>query len=267
MKKIIYILFAFILSCGIMQAQNLVIVHVNDTHSHNEPIRGGDQEGLGGAIEIAAHVDSVRAAAGKNNVLLLHAGDWSQGSSYFTKFGGEIEDKILNATGFDVLCLGNHEFDNGVDALAARLKKIKAPVVCSNYDFPSPLDKQVEKYVIVIKGNFRIGIYSILCDLGDMVDRRLTSGLTKLDDVETANEMAKFLKVEKKCDIVIALTHDGFREDCELVKHISNTDIVIGGHSHTELKGFEYVKNKNGKEIPIIQDGCWGLNVGRINVY
>lgn len=267
MKKIVYVLAVLLLSCGLLQAQNLVIVHVNDTHSHNEPLRGGDQEGLGGAIEIAAYVDSVRTAAGKSNVLLLHAGDWSQGSSYFTKFGGEIEDQIVNATGFDCLCLGNHEFDNGIDALAARLKKVDAPVVCSNYDFPSPLDKQVDKYTIIIRGNFRIGIYSILCDLGSMVDNRLTQGIVKLDDVETANEMAKFLKIEKKCDIVIALTHDGFQEDCELVKQISNTDLVIGGHSHTWLDGFEYVKNKYGKEIPIIQDGCWGLYVGRINVY
>lgn len=267
MKRIIYIIALLALSCGVLQAQNLVIVHVNDTHSHNEPLRGGDQEGLGGAIEIAAYVDSVRAAAGSKNVLLLHAGDWSQGSSYFTMFGGKVEDEIVEATGFDCLCLGNHEFDNGIEALAERLKNIKAPVLCSNYDFPAPLDKQVDKYAIIVKGNFKIGIYSIICDLGAMVDNRLTQGIVKLDDVETANKMANFLKVEKGCDIVIALTHDGFQEDCELVKQISNTDIVIGGHSHTFLDGFEYVKNKHGKEIPIIQDGCWGLNVGKINVY
>lgn len=111
--------------------KRLTILHVNDTHSHLEPERSGEHEGMGGVIERAAYRDSVVKADGKRNVLLLHAGDFDQGTSYFSVLGGDIEIDLINAMKYDCVTLGNHEFDNGVDELARRLAKIKCPVVCA----------------------------------------------------------------------------------------------------------------------------------------
>ena len=106
----------------------LVILHANDTHSHFDPLR----DGTGGVIERAAYVDSVRARRGAQNVLLLHAGDFSQGTSYFTILSGDLEIEVINAMGYDCVTLGNHEFDNGLEELARRLQSLKCLVVCAN---------------------------------------------------------------------------------------------------------------------------------------
>ena len=101
--------------------RHLVILHVNDTHSHFEPEKVGEYAGMGGIIERAAFVDSVRKAEGPENVLLLHAGDFCQGTTYFSELGGQLEIQALNAMGYDVITLGNHEFDNGLEDLGDRL--------------------------------------------------------------------------------------------------------------------------------------------------
>ena len=121
------------------ETPHLVILHANDTHSHFEPDRSGEYPGLGGIIERAAFVDSVRAAAGPENVLLLHAGDFSQGTTYFSELHGDLEVQALNAMGYDVVTLGNHEFDNGLEDLGRRLSSLEMPVVVCNYDF-SPFE-------------------------------------------------------------------------------------------------------------------------------
>ena len=87
MRKIVTFALAalFVMACN--RGPVLTILHVNDTHSHLEPERTGEFAGMGGALERAAYIDSVRKADGPENVLLLHAGDFSQGSSYFSEFG------------------------------------------------------------------------------------------------------------------------------------------------------------------------------------
>ena len=147
-------------------AQELTILHINDTHSHVDPQRAGDYKGRGGVIEQAAFIDSVRTAVGKKNVLLLHAGDYGQGTSYFTELGGNIEIDVMNAFRFDATCLGNHEFDNGIAELARRLKNLRNDVVCANYDFTGTLlEGLVQPYTIVKKAGKKIGIIGLLTDI------------------------------------------------------------------------------------------------------
>ena len=254
-------------------SQDLVILHVNDTHSHEEPLRdGGAQGGMGGVIERAAYVDSVRTAVGKKNVLLLHAGDYSQGTSYFTELGGDIEIDLINAMKYDVVTLGNHEFDNGIDELARRLGNLKCPVVCANYDFSElVLGKYVKPYVIVRKGGMKIGVIGLLTDVTRVVQRSIADKMKRFDDIEVANKWADYLKNEEHCDMVIALTHIGFdsvgMNDPALVAGTRNIDLVVGGHSHTFLTDAEYRNNLDGRPVPIVQDGCWGLFVGQVDVY
>ncbi|MBR1406899.1 MAG: metallophosphoesterase [Bacteroidales bacterium] len=271
-KSLAILAAALVMLCACQPKQHkLVILHLNDTHSHFEPLRSGAEAGQGGVIERAAYIDSVRAAEGEENVLLLHAGDFSQGSSYFTQLGGDLEIATINAMRYDVVTLGNHEFDNGIEELARRLSVVDCPVVCANYDFsPFEAGKYIKPYAIVEKAGRKIGVFGLLTDILKVVDRSISDRLPKFDDVETAQKWADYLKNEEHCDLVIALTHIGYDgeefTDPVLVSRTRNIDLVVGGHSHTFLEKMEYAKNLDGKPVPIVQDGCWGLNVGQIDV-
>ncbi len=272
MKKTIIFIVALLFAVA-AGAQDLVVVHLNDTHSHIDSIRGGEYDGLGGVLEWAAYIDSVRTEAGKKNMLLLHAGDFSQGTSYFPMLHGDIEIDVMNELGFDVSCLGNHEFDNGCDELARRLKRAKFDVVCANYDFSGlgKLGKYVRPYTIVRKAGRKIGVIGMLVDVSTVVDKDIADNLTYLDPIETAEKYAKFLKEEKKCDYVIVLSHVGTigpedANDADIARKTCNVDLVVGGHSHTFLTEPIVTKNLDGKEVPVITDGCWGIFVGSYTI-
>ena len=244
----------------------LVILHTNDTHSHFDPVRGGSDDGKGGIIERAAFVDSVRARYGKDNVLLLHAGDFNQGTSYHSELKGELEPRMVNAMGYDCLTLGNHELDEGIESLAGRLGLISAPVVCANCTFPAVLQKHVKPYVIIRRGGLKIGIIGMESEIASMVAAPTANRIQQYDNVETVNRYAPYLKYSEKCDLVVLLSHMGYDEDQRVIPLVRGVDLVIGGHTHTFVDGFIYVADLEGKKVPIITDGCWGLEMGEIKI-
>jgi len=249
----------------------LTIVHVNDTHSHLEPVRAGELAGRGGALERAAFVDSVRVADGPENVLLLHAGDFSQGTSYYSEFGAPLMVKVLNAMQYDVATLGNHEFDNGIEALASALSECTVPIVVCNYDFSSlPLGPYVKPYVIVEKAGRRIGVVGVLCSLASMVPSEIANRLVELDMISSVQ--AAVDEVRPQCDMVIALTHIGYTEhnpgdivDEQLCAATRGIDLIVGGHSHTFMSKPAMGKNLDGKRIPIVQSGWTGSVMGLLH--
>ena len=266
MKRILTLLCVAMASLS-LNAQDLTILHFNDTHSHIDPQRSGDYKGRGGVIEQAAYIDSVRCAEGKRNVLLVHAGDFSQGSSYFTILKGDLEDVLVNAMGFDAVTLGNHEFDNGLDELARRLKNLKADVVCANYNFDgTPLEGLVEPYTIIRRGGKKIGFIGLLTDIMEVVDGDIAKVLTYQDPAEVVNRLAGYLKEDKDCDMVVCLSHLGYGEDKDLAGSVRNVDLIIGGHSHTLLDDKQIVKDLDGEEVIIVQNWKWGLNAGHLSI-
>ena len=173
---------------------HLVILHANDTHSHFEPVRDDEYPGMGGIIERAAYLDSVRVAEGPENVLLLHAGDFSQGTTYFSELGGNLEVQALNAMKYDVVTLGNHEFDNGLEDLGRRLSSLEMPVVVCNYDFsPFEAGKYIKPYVILEKAGLKIGVIGVLCDLKSMVAGDIAERVPEFPMVETVQKYADLL--------------------------------------------------------------------------
>lgn len=266
MKRILTAICVLMTSMS-LNAQDLTILHFNDTHSHIDPQRSGDYKGRGGVIEQAAYIDSVRCAEGKRNVLLVHAGDFSQGSSYFTELGGNIEIDVMNALKFDVVTLGNHEFDNGLDELARRLKNLKSDVVCANYNFDgTPLEDLVEPYAIIRRGGKKIGFIGVLTDIMEVVDSDIAKLLTYQDPAEVVNRLAGYLKEDKDCDMVVCLSHLGYGEDKDLAGSVRNVDLIIGGHSHTLLDDKQIVKDLDGEEVIIVQNWKWGLNAGHLSI-
>lgn len=271
MKRLLTVLLALPVALGVY-AQNLTIVHFNDTHSHLDPLRSGDLEGHAGVIERAATIDSIRVADGAKNVLLLHGGDFSQGTSYFTVLKGDLEVELMNAMGYDCVTLGNHEFDNGIEELTRRVKNLNCPVVCANYDFSSfEAGQYIKPYAILERGGMKIGIIGLLTDITRVVARATADRLPKFDTVEVCNKWADYLKNEAGCDLVIALTHIGYAgesgvNDTQLVPLTRYVDLVVGGHSHTVLSKPSYKDNLDGKPIPIVQDGSWGITTGVLHV-
>lgn len=264
------LLAAALLVLGSCERQpRLVILHTNDTHSHFEPIRSGADAGKGGAIERAAFIDSVRNAVGEDKVLLLHAGDFSQGTSYFSELGGQLEPRVINDMRYDCVTLGNHEFDNGIEDLAGRLAQLEGTkVVSANIDVSQfELGKYVQPYAIIEKAGLRIGIIGLETNLSANVSATISSRIPQMDNVEVTNKWATYLHDNKKCDLIILLSHIGYDEDQKLVPQTRHIDLVIGGHSHTFVDGFVYVEDLDGRKVPIITDGCFGLDMGEVRFY
>jgi 5'-nucleotidase len=262
-------------SCVTLGAQDLVILHTNDVHSQITPQITprliGDGQGLGGYERREAYIREVVKKHGKKNVLILDGGDFSMGSSPFAIYKGDVEIELFNVLGYDAVCLGNHEFDRGHEELAHRLGNAKFDVLCANYDFSAtPLADYVKPYTILKRGGLRIGIIGVLANVADVVDSRIAAQLQFQDPAACVQKYTDYLKNEKKCDLVICLSHLGFDgepyTDVELASQTRNVDVIVGGHSHTKLKDKVLVKDLDGEEVVIVQDGKWGLKVGRLDV-
>jgi len=257
---------------GQMENHRLTILHVNDTHSHIEPDRSGEYQGMGGLLERTAYVDSVRQADGAENVLLLHAGDFSQGSTYFTEFGAPFMIKAINGLKYDVITLGNHEFDNGIEALGEALAICEVPVVVCNYDFSAfEMGKYIKPYVIIQKGGLNVGVIGVLCPLDNLVSGDTSNRLTMLDMIPTVQKYVD--EIRPQCDLVVLLTHIGYDEhgpdettDPQLCAATRGVDMIIGGHSHTFMTEPQMHANLDGKRIPIVQTGWAGAHMGEFHV-
>ncbi len=261
-----------IFSCSLdAHARKLVILHTNDTHSQIEVVRSGKGIGKGGVHQRAEFFAKIKAE--NENVLILDAGDYNQGTPYFTVFKGDLEVQVMNELGYEVVTLGNHEFDNGLDELARRLRNAKYTTVCANYDFTdTPLKDIIKPYVVIERGGLKIGIFGITTDLKTLVAKQNIKGMVYEDAYEVTDAMALKLRKELGCDLVIALTHIGYSgypnqlSDINLAQKTENVDIIIGGHSHTFLKSEKIYKNRAGKDVVIVQAGAQGEYVGCLEI-
>lgn len=256
--------------------KKITILHTNDVHSHIDPFPADHPKNpnLGGAARRAAIIEGIRKE--EKNVLLLDAGDIFQGTPYFNYYGGELEFKLMSMMQYDLATMGNHDFDNGIDGFYAQLPHAKFDFVSANYDFKNTiLNNIVKPYKIIIKDGIKIGIFGLGVQLDGLVDKKLYKETVYNNPIEVAQDMTRILKEEKKCDLVICLSHLGFKyrdepekpSDILLAQKTKNIDLIIGGHTHTFLDKPVIEKNSEGKDVLINQVGCFGLNLGRIDFY
>lgn len=275
MNKKIYaiLLFALLLGVSGLYAQDLVILHSNDTHSQIEPQTVGENKGLGGYERRENYIEKVRKEY--PNVLLMDAGDYSQGTPYFTLFKGDVEIELMNALGYDVATIGNHEFDNGTAELARRVKMASFPIVCANYDFTgTALEGIIKPYTVIEKGGLMIGVIGVLTDIMSLVSPKNVKGIKYIEPYNVVNKLASKLKKKEKCDLVILLTHLGFDggskhapSDDMVAAQSKDIDIIIGGHSHTYITEKKLAPNKNGKDVVIVTANEKGNYVGKLDLY
>lgn len=254
--------------------EKLTILHTNDVHSRIDPfpLDGGRNAGLGGVARRASLVKKIRKE--EKHVLLLDAGDIFQGTPYFNLYGGELELKLMSKLGYDAATLGNHDFDNGVDGFSKQLPHANFPIICSNYDFRNTsLENKTVPYKVFNKGKLKIGVIGIGIELEGLVEKKNYGDTIYLDPIINANKYASFLKEEEKCDLVICLSHLGYKykdqkvSDQVLAKQSRNIDLIIGAHTHTFMSKPDNFKNADGKEVKIFQVGFAGINLGRVDYY
>ena len=258
------------------KVKKITILHTNDVHSHIDPFPATDPRNpnMGGVARRAAIIEQIRKE--EANVLLLDAGDIFQGTPYFNYYGGELEFKLMSMMKYDLATIGNHDFDNGIKGLLVQLPKSTFDFVSANYDFRNTvLDTFIKPYKIFKVDGVKIGIFGLGVELKGLVDEKLYKETVYNNPIEVAQDMSRILKEEKKCDLVICLSHLGFTyknepdkaSDINLARKTKNIDLIIGGHTHTFLDKPVIEKNNEGKEVLINQVGCYGINLGRIDFY
>ncbi len=259
-------------SFGAEHWEKLTILHTNDTHSHLEPfpMDGGKFQGQGGVAQRAALIKDVREK--EEHVLLLDAGDIFQGTPYFNMYKGEPEIKAMSMMNYDATTMGNHDFDAGIEGFAKQLPHANFPVLVANYDFTNTaLEGKTKPYTVIKKGKLRIGILGVGIELHGLVPDSAFGNTKYTDPIVAANTIADKLKRQEKCDMVICLSHLGYKyesakvSDVELAKGTENIDLIIGGHTHTFMDKPLVMLNKSGKETVINQVGWAGLRLGRLD--
>ena len=252
----------------------LVILHTNDVHSRIDPFPddGSRNAGYGGAARRAAIIEQLRKE--HEHVLLLDAGDIFQGTPYFNFYLGELDIKLMSAMGYDATTMGNHDFDGGLENYEKQMREQgNFPVIISNYDFSDTVmhDRYISRKVFT-KGDLRIGVTGAGIEMDGLVPPALYGPTRYLDPIAHATAEADILKHDEKCDLVICLSHLGYKydnakvSDIHLAQNSRSIDIIIGGHTHTFMDQPEYYRNKEGQSVMINQVGWAGIRLGKIEV-
>ena len=259
-----------------VDTKHLTILHTNDVHSYIDPFPPTHPKNpnMGGVARRAALIEAIRKE--NSNVLLLDAGDIFQGTPYFNYYGGELEFKLMSMMKYDLATIGNHDFDNSIDGLYNQLPNAKFEFVNANYDFKNTImDGHVKPYKIFLKNGIKVGVFGIGIELEGLVDKKNYKETVYHDPTSISQDMARILKHEQKCDLVICLSHIGYQykneqdkiSDVKLATLTKDIDLIIGGHTHTFLDKPTVLKNADGKDVLVNQVGCYGVNLGRIDFY
>lgn len=257
---------SFAFSLFAQDTKELILLQTSDVHSRIEPInqKGDRNYDEGGFVRRATFLDRFRKE--HKNVLLFDCGDISQGTPYYNMFQGEVEVKLMNEMGYDAMTIGNHEFDFGLDNMARLFKMANFPVVCANYNLDAtPLKGIVKPYVILERYGLKIGVFGLGAKPEGLIQANKCEGVVYENPIEVSNEIAALLK-KKGCDVIVCLSHLGIQMDERLVAKTRNIDVILGGHSHTFMKGPKTYLNMDGKEVPLMHSGKSGVRVGRLNL-
>ena len=275
--------------------KTFTILHTNDMHSSfigmgpasdYTPFTLNDDTTRGGYARLAGLI-AKRKEVRKNQgpVLVLDAGDYSMGTPFGAatrEIGGELQ--LMSLMGYDATTFGNHEFDLGPDGLgksigvASKAGRVPA-VLASNTSFAKQdatladlqrlsKDKVIRRYLVIERGGIRFGLFGVIGK--EAIIYTNGGAATFADAVETAREMVKVLRDTENVNVVICLSHSGVEkgedgrytdgDDVRLAKAVPGIDVVVGGHSHTELQEAIIV---NGR-IPVVQTGKESNNLGEL---
>jgi len=260
------------------------IIHINDHHSHIEadtiPLQIEGQTikaHVGGFSQVVSQIKKIQKSS--INPITLHAGDALQGTIYYTLFKGEVDAKVMNQIKWDAFTLGNHEFDDGDERLAAFLDQLQAPILSANVvaHSPSPLYRKWEPYRIIERSAEKIAIIGLDVSFKTKHSSRPSSSIDFLDEINTVKRYVKEIE-DLGINKIILLSHFGFKNDQQLAKAVQGIDLIIDGDSHTLLGDFAMVglksqgsyptlvHSKNNQPVCIAQAWNYSYVVGKLHV-
>jgi len=215
---------------SVEETKTLTILHTNDMHGF---FIEGAYDGMG-AAKLSAKVNELRE--NNDNVLLLDAGDATQGNNLVTLSKGETAITILNAMKYDAMAAGNHEFDYGKDRLLEFADLANFPILAANVQNEDGSDF-LTNYIIKEMDGFKVGIFGLATPETTFKSHPKNSeGLTFVDPILVAKEMVA--ELQGKVDVIIALSHLGIEGDdtsVKLAENVTGIDLIVDGHSHSEL--------------------------------
>lgn len=245
---------------------SFTILHSNDIHSHEDSFLENGKN-VGGMSRIAYLIKNLK----KNNpkVLAVDAGDVFQGTAFFENYKGETDIECLSQAGYDIFTPGNHDFDEGPENLAKQLKNAKFDVINCNLDLsgvpalkelvkPSVI-KTIDGEKVAFVGVITPALKELVNKLGDV--KFLSPSEKWMQPVRDEVERLKKLGINK----IVLVSHCGVDLEKSLAA-IEGVDLVIGGHSHTRLDKAVVVEQANGEKAMVVQTGCYGRALGRLDL-
>lgn len=249
----------------------ICMIHSNDTHSY-----------LDNFDRRAALIKEIRKQNQENQIdtLLLDSGDVFAGSIYFTMYHGKKEAELMNLLKYDVMTLGNHEFDRGSTILADFIKRLDFPVVATNIDLqqdpelkqflPQKAKYQTRPAKILpftikrLSTGDQVGIFGLTTPT--TVDSAAPSNKTIFNDpIKTAKKTVAHLQ-RLGVNKIILLSHLGDDEDIRLANLVSGIDIIVGGHTHKVIKEPIVINQPDGSKTIVTQVGQYGEYLGELQV-
>jgi len=315
MKKYIVLCCSIILCAMPLFAQDFTIIQTTDLHSHflgfspnidYTPNTINDDATVGGFARIATVINDIKKSR-KNPVLLLDSGDFLMGSVFHLLCREEaFELRLMKKMGYDVITLGNHEFDLYPDGLARIIRAAQKynalpAIVASNIVFSADSkdddslekvfeDELVKPYTVITKEKLKIGFFGLIGKDAAEVSP-FAHPVTFADQVQTAKQMVDILRNKEKVDVVICISHSGIRkyqdkdeiepgrsEDVQLAKEVKGIDVIVSGHTHVKIKqpiivgktiitqSYEYGKQVAVLDLSLSKDGVVLKNYTYIDI-
>ena len=212
---------------------------------------------MGGIARIATAFDMMKKE--NPDTVFVSVGDDLM-NRFFHTYKGKAILSLISDAGYDFYAFGNHEFDKGSKVLSEALEGTVFTSVCSDLDVSnSALNGKCESYVIKEIDGVKVGFFSLMTeDLPLVTSERDVKIIS--DNVSTAKMMVKLLK-EKKVNVIVALSHIGYKQDVALAKQVKGIDLIFGGHSHEYVKKIARVNN-----TAIVNGGQQGTQIIKVDI-
>ena len=283
-RLLVALVVAAVASVSVASGQQpaLTILHTNDTHGHLLPfsypeaarreIEGLPLEGdIGGIARRATLVERIRkeVRARGGTAWLVDLGDYSDGSPFSIAYKGEADVAAMNAAGYGLGTLGNHEFNYPAAHTRRLISRAKYQLLCANLTDRATGQPLLPASVVRRVGGARVAVFGL-------ITRDAASYPAGKEAFEVANEIETARRtvaaLRRKADIVVLLSHAGEEVDEQLARQVPEIDVIVGGHSHSRLPSGRFVwrsdelraSDVNGTII--VQAHQWGGELGRLDL-
>ncbi len=244
------------------EQKQIILLHTNDIHGVVFPVfdkKIGDKGAeVGGLTHLATKIEQLRKEY-PGKVLLLDAGDMSQGTPVSNIFYGAPVTDYMNYVKYDASTFGNHEFDWDETKMKEQVARRKFPMVCANITEKSTgkVPSFMKPYIIVERNGMKIGVIGLATvDTPKMSFPKNVESFNFTDPLAAVEKYQKELE-KKGVKVIGIISHMGYDVDQKFAEKLSGIAFIVGGHSHTFVTE---PKEING--IPVLQAGCWGKNIG-----